>query len=310
MAPDRMTQPELEIVGVAESAPFKVWSHGYPYRTVRWHFHPEIEIHLITETSGRVFVGDYIGEFAPGNLVMTGPNLPHNWLSDVAAGVTIERRCVVLQFSASFIEGCAGIFRSTPLQHLVVDSHRGLEFSAATSRKVAPLMGGMLEGDARSRPALFMQVVEHLLRDEGRRMLASVGYRSEPTVYMSKPLNHVLGHIERNLACDLRETELAELSGYTPSGFSRAFHRQTGVTFNAYVNGMRINRACRMLTTSDRPITDICFDVGFNNVSNFNRRFRVVTSMTPRSYRDRHRENDRHRHATPRPADCVVESRP
>ena len=291
-----MAQPELEIVGVADSAPFKIWSHGYPYRTVRWHFHPELEIHLITATSGRVFVGDYIGEFSPGNLVMTGPNLPHNWLSDVASGVTIHQRCIVLQFAASFIEACAMTFQSAELRRLVSDSGRGLGFRAGTSQAVAPLMAAMLAGDVRSRAALFMKIVEQLLRDDDRRMLASVGYRSEPAVYMSRPLNHVLEHIERNLSCDLREAELAELSGYTASGFSRAFHRQTGLNFTAYVNGMRINRACRMLTTSDRSITDICFDVGFNNVSNFNRRFRVVTSMTPRSYRVRHRENDRHRH--------------
>ena len=304
-----MAQPELEIVGVADSAPFKVWSHGYPYRTVRWHFHPEIEIHLITETSGRIFVGDHIGEFGPGNLVMTGPNLPHNWLSEVAPGVTIPQRCIVLQFTSSFIEACALAFRSEELGRLVRDSQRGLEFTAATSQAVAPLMAGMLAGDAQSRPAFFMQILERLFRDGERRQLASVGYRSEPYLYMSKPLNHVLEHIERNLGCDLREAELAELSGYTPSGFSRAFHRQTGMTFTAYVNGMRINRACRMLTTTDRPITDICFDAGFNNVSNFNRRFRAVTSMTPRSYRFRHRENDRHRHESTPSADEVCQDR-
>ncbi len=293
-----MAQPELEIVGVAEGEPFKVWSHGYPYRTVRWHFHPEFEIHLITTTSGRIFVGDYIGEFVPGNLVMTGPNLPHNWLSDVASDVTVPQRCIVLQFGAAFIEACAAAFRSFDLSALVAQSERGLAFTAAASRAVAPLMRAMLAGDRLSRPALFLQIVEHLLRDQDRRMLASVGYRSQPAVYMTQPLNHVLEHIARNLGCDIREAELAELSGYTPSGFSRAFHRQTGMTFTSYVNSMRINRACRLLAITDQPITEICFDVGFNNVSNFNRRFRAMTSMTPRSYRSRHRENDRHAHST------------
>ena len=289
-----MGRPELEIVGVAESAPFKIWSHGYPFQTVRWHFHPELEIHLITATSGRVFVGDHIGEFAPGNLVMTGPNLPHNWLSDVPAGTSIPQRCIVLQFSLAFVEACATIFQSQETSRLVKDSNRGLLFSNTTSRAVAPHMMQMLSDDARSRPARFMQILEQLLRDEDRRALASVGYQSNPSEYKSKPLGHVLEHVERNLASDLREADLAELSGYTPSSFSRAFHRQTGMTFTAYVSGMRINRACRMLTTSDRSITDICFDVGFNNVSNFNRRFLAVTSLTPRSYRGRHRENDRH----------------
>ena len=135
-----VAQPELEIIVVDEGEPFKIWSHGYPFRTVRWHFHPEFEIHLITTTSGRVFVGDYIGAFAPGNLVMTGPNLPHNWLSDVAPGVVIPQRCIVLQFGAGFIEGCASLFPGLDLAGLIDDSQRGLEFTGAASAAVTPLM--------------------------------------------------------------------------------------------------------------------------------------------------------------------------
>jgi AraC-like DNA-binding protein len=289
-----VAQPELEIIVVDEGEAFKIWSHGYPFRTVRWHFHPEFEIHLITATSGRVFVGDYIGTFAPGNLVMTGPNLPHNWLSDVAPNVTIPQRCIVLQFSAAFIEACSGLFPSLDLTDLIDQSQRGIEFTDRASQAVAPLMHGMLAASKLSRPAIFLQILEQLLRDKESRLLASVGYNPQPAVYMTQPLNHVLDHIARNLACDLRESELAALSGYTASGFSRAFHRQTGMTFTSYVNSLRINRACRLLTTSDRLVIDICYDVGFNNVSNFNKRFHAMTGMTPRSYRNRHRENDRH----------------
>jgi AraC-like DNA-binding protein len=294
-----VAQPELEIVVVDQDQPFKIWTHGYPFRTVRWHFHPEFEIHLITTTTGRAFVGDYIGTFAPGNLMMTGPNLPHNWLSDVAPGVVVPQRCIVLMFGAAFIEGCAALFPSLDLAALIEQSNRGLEFTSATSEAVAPLMRAMLEGERLSHPAIFMRILECLLRDQDRRMLASVGYRGQPSVYMIQPLNHVLDHIARNLSFDLRETELAALSGYTPSAFSRAFHRQTGMTFIAYVNSLRINRACHLLTSSDRLITDICFDVGFNNISNFNKRFHALTSMTPREYRGRHRENRRHSHPGP-----------
>ena len=74
--------PFLELVDIKAQESFKVWTHGYPYETVRWHFHPEYELHLVTATTGRSFVGDYIGPFAPGDLVLTGPDVPHNWMSD------------------------------------------------------------------------------------------------------------------------------------------------------------------------------------------------------------------------------------
>ena len=79
-------EPDLEVVQIRPGESFAAWSHGYPYRTVRWHFHPEYELHQVVATKGRYFVGDFIGEFEPGNLVLTGPNLPHNWVSDVPEG--------------------------------------------------------------------------------------------------------------------------------------------------------------------------------------------------------------------------------
>ncbi len=103
-------QPDLELVAVRRDESFKAWYHGYPYRTVRWHFHPEYEIHLIVATTGKMFVGDHISSFAPGNLVLLGPNLPHNWVSDVPEGETVEQRNLVLQFGQEFVSHCMESF--------------------------------------------------------------------------------------------------------------------------------------------------------------------------------------------------------
>ncbi|OXH84442.1 AraC family transcriptional regulator, partial [Burkholderia multivorans] len=105
-----MMHPDLEVVDVRRDESFKVWSHGYPYRTIRWHFHPEFELHLIVATRGKYFVGDHIGSFEPGHLVLLGPNLPHNWVSDMAEGETVERRNLVIQFDQSFVDRCIDAF--------------------------------------------------------------------------------------------------------------------------------------------------------------------------------------------------------
>ena len=96
-------EPDLEVVQIRRGESFKAWSPGYPYRTVRWHFHPEYELHHVVATRGRYFVGDFIGEFEPGNLVLTGPNLPHNWVSELPDGVEVPLRCRIVQFSQDFI---------------------------------------------------------------------------------------------------------------------------------------------------------------------------------------------------------------
>ena len=96
-------KPDLEVVQIGRAESFKAWEHGYPFRTVRWHFHPEFELHHVVSTSGRYFVGDFIGTFEPGNLVLTGPNLPHNWVSDTRPARRSPLRSRVVQFTEGFI---------------------------------------------------------------------------------------------------------------------------------------------------------------------------------------------------------------
>ena len=287
-----VSHPNLEIVDVGSNQSFKVWAHGYPFRTVRWHFHPEYEIHLVTATHGRAFVGDYIGAFAPGDLTMTGPNVPHNWLSDLKPGETVAERGLVLQFSSEFLEDCLGTFPELePVRALLELSARGVAFPAVVAGEAEAMLRRLMEVTGPARLALFFELLDLLSRCDKRRPLASLGYRADPARFMENPMNHVLDHIARNLGGELRESELAGLSGCSPSTFSRHFQKLTGCNFINYVTSMRINHACEMLARENRRITDVCFEVGFNNVSNFNRQFRAIKSMSPREYRALSREN-------------------
>ena len=283
-------QPALELVNVGIDSCLKIWSHGLPYPTVRWHFHPEYEVHLITTTGGRSFVGDYIGRFEPDNLVLVGPNLPHNWLSDVPPGTAIAERCLVLQFTQGFAAGATAVFPELSfLRGLLDRASRGLEFSADTGAAARPVMRGMLEATGPRRIELFFALLSLIREAPAPRPLAGLGYRATPDVYLSQPLNHVLAQIAANPAGDFRETDLAALSGYSPSTFSKAFKRKTGTSFVRYLHGIRLNKACEMLMADDAQVADICFGVGFNNLSNFNRQFRSHRGMSPSEFRRRHR---------------------
>ncbi len=299
----RRMEPDLELVQVGQDESFKVWAHGYPFRTVRWHFHPEYEIHLVTHTTGRSFVGDHIGTFAPGNLVMVGPNLPHNWLSDLPPGAEVPQRCIVVQFTEAFVAGCLETFPELrPLSRLLADSRRGVEFGAATGAAALPRMRALLGARGIHRASLFLELLGTMQECGERRPLSSPEHEPDPAGYMREPLNHVLAHIARNFRGDLHESELAMLSGHSPSSFSRAFRRHTGVTFVQYVNRLRINRACEMLMGEGSRVTDICFRVGFNNLSNFNRQFLALKHMPPSAFRLNHLANAAPGHRAGMPA--------
>ena len=282
----RIVPPDLELVAVPRDESFKVWSHGYPYRTVRWHFHPEYEIQLITSTTGKYFVGDYIGNFAPGNLVMVGSNLPHNWVSNVPRGDRVEERCLIVQFDVAFI---ARAFQALPelkrAEPLLDASRWGVLFAAETGAAAEPIMREMLSAQGMRRITLLLALLDLRVQSAAPVKLASAAYRADPARYAETRINDVLSYIGKNLSQELREADLAGLAGQSASAFSRLFRRHTGVPFVQYVNRQRINLACQLLMSGELNITDICYQVGFNNLSNFNRQFLLLKNMSPSRWR-------------------------
>ena len=287
-------KPDLELVQVRVDQSFKVWSHGYPYRTVRWHFHPEYELHLVTATEGNRYVGDHIGPFSVGDLVFVGPNLPHNWISDVPTGETVDERCLVLQFTEEFIAACMATFPEMRfVAALLSEAFRGLRFAPRLSARVEPLMRHLLGAEGARRITLFVEILDLIGNDCERVPLASSAFRPDPSAYMSSAMNSVLQRIGRQFTRDLNEAELAALSRQSVSAFSRSFRKHTGATFVQYVNALRIELACQHLTQDDLTITEICYEVGFNNVSNFNRQFLAVKDMPPSKFRSLYRRGMR-----------------
>ncbi|ADJ64879.1 AraC family transcriptional regulator [Herbaspirillum seropedicae] len=285
--------PDLELVHTRQDQSFRAWVHDYPHTVAKWHFHPEYEVHVITASSGKFFVGDFIGDFGPGNLVLTGPNLPHNWVSNLGAHQQVPARDLVLQFSRPFAERVVGaIPELSPLQEMLDGAARGLQFPDALGASITPLMQELAQASGARRVVLMMSVLERLASCPERKPLAGPGYDLNAQRHMSSTLNQVLSCIRQNLGGNLRETDLAELAGMSVSSFTRFFKRHTGCTFIQYQNGLRLNEACELLMCTELSVTEVCYRVGFNNLSNFNRQFLASKGMPPSRFRSLHRLND------------------
>jgi AraC-like DNA-binding protein len=280
-------QPDLEVVQIGQGQSFKAWEHGYPYHTVRWHFHPELEVHHVVATSGRYYIGDFIGEFEPGNLVLTGPNLPHNWVSDVPEGTVVPLRGRVLQFPEELLLRIAELFPDTGgFAALFTLSRRGALFSAACAALCGPILAELVLAKGPRRASLFLDLLAHLAADTGARALASDTYLPDPSGFMTAGVNKALAFINQNLTEDFGEVDLAATAEMTPAAFSRSFRRHTGMGVVEYVNRLRINLACQLLMNdAEMSVTDICFATGFNNLSNFNRQFLRRKGMPPSRFR-------------------------
>ncbi len=286
-------QPDLEVIQIGRGETFRAYEHGIPYPTVRWHFHPEYELHHVVATSGRYFVGDFIGAFEPGNLVLTGPNLPHNWVSDVDVDEKVSLRNRVLQFTDEAIRGAMdAIPELRCVSETLNKSRSGLLFSEPTTEAIAPLLAELVNARGIRRIELFVGIVGALSRDCETRQLTSAEYLPDPSGYMSSGLNEALAFIDANLTEPFTESDLAEIAGVSRTTFSRSFRRHTGMSLVRYVNRLRVGLACQLLMSNEREkITEICYASGFSNLSNFNRQFAAQKGMSPSRFRTRILEN-------------------
>jgi AraC-like DNA-binding protein len=291
----RQTKPELEHdysrpTELGYEAPDEVGlirclSHGFPTPLARWHYHDEYELHLITATTGKAFVGDWIGQFQPGHLVLTGPRLPHNWVSvDVPEG-GVPQRDLVIQFRHEPIEqGSQQIPELRELLPLLERARHGIEFFGLQQQATEHWHRiKRLQGLARF--AAFCDFMAELGRCTDFRLLSSARLQSEDNDAQLDQINAILMRITERLSEPVSATELAAELDMSESRFSRFFRRATGNTFTDFVNHVRVNRACQLLMESDRLITHIAYEVGFNNMANFNRRFLDIKGMTPSEYR-------------------------
>ena len=259
--------------------------HGAPNPLIRWHYHEEYELHLIVQTSGKLFVGDYIGQFKPGNLVLTGPRLPHNWVSTDIPDQGVKIRDRVILFPDEPIRQASEFlpeFRE--VAPLLERARYGVEF-ADTGTLVAQYMDRIKASTGLTRFGIFLQLLSVLAAREDYQLLSSRQLQSYDSDASLQQISEVVDYLTANYASQFTMSDIARQWKMTESQFSRYFKRVTGNTFTNFVNRLRINRACQMLAESNRYISTICFDVGFNNVSNFNRRFIEIKSITPGQYR-------------------------
>lgn len=291
----RQTRPELEHehsrsteLGYEppESAGFiRCLAHGFPTPLARWHYHDEYELHLITATSGKVFVGDWIGPFQPGQLVLTGPRLPHNWISmDLPAGGVAERDLVIQFQHAPLAASCQLIAELRELLPLLARARNGIEFFGLQTQ-AAQHWQRIKSRQGLARFAAFCDFLGELARCTDYRLLSSTQLQGQDDDTRQGQIDTIVQRISAQLTEPVSAAELARELGMTESGFSRFFRRATGNSFSHFVSLMRVNRACQLLMQTERRISHIACDAGFNNMANFNRRFLDIKGMTPSEYR-------------------------
>lgn len=277
-------KPEFEI---ADRLPESVryLEHGWPSPLCRWHAHEDYELHLITAMKGKAVIGDYIGEFKTGDLFLVGPLLPHNWCSyEKQKPVTIRDRLV--QFNHQMLlELCAIFPEYNAIKPMLNQAKAGIHFIDYDFQQANENLIKIRDKSGMQRINCFLDLLVSLAMHPIKKIL-SVGVEfTQMSELEETRISKIVDYVMHNYREKITTNSVAKYAGMSVNNFSRYFHNKTGNCFSEFVNKVRIGQACNLLLETNYPISSICYDTGFNNLSHFNRYFLRLKGVTPKNFR-------------------------
>lgn len=253
-----------------------------------WHSHSEYQIFIVLRGTGTRFIGDHVKPFKPGEIVLTGPNLPHLWRSDhdyfEAKGMTTEG--IVIYFHENFLG--SEFLQKTEMhriRQLLMRAARGIEFTGATREAVARMMSKLIEQKDFESVLALLQLLNVLSHSSEYKLLSTKGYSNTLKASDTERMNRVHEFVMKKFREKITLDEAASHANMSPTSFSRYFKNHANKTFSHFLAEIRIGYSCKLLQESEAAISDVCYASGFNTLSNFNRQFKSLTNYTPLEYK-------------------------
>lgn len=275
----------FEKVLPTENASWRYWLYQLEQIPFNWHYHPEYEIALTLNSHGQRYVGDHIDNYGDFDLTLLGPHLPHTWCSSQSLDGK-SQQVYVAQIPALWLEKLAAMPDLTTLKPLLALSQRGIKFSTAVAKKVAVILKKMAKAPPTQRFISLIEILQLMENDTDAIVLSSSSYNiaitSDPS---TDKLDKIIRYLHQHYTSNLKAEELAQLVHMSTNHFHRFIKQRTEQTFTELVNQLRISKACSLLINTTMPVTTISDICGFNNISNFNRRFLQHKELTPSQFR-------------------------
>jgi len=277
-----------------QNSSFTVSRDSYSHFLKIWHYHPELELVYIIKGTGTRFIGDGIEKFLEGDLVLIGKNLPHMWLSDEVyfkEGSDLVSEAIGIHFREDFLGmDFLNAVEMKPILQLIRKANQGIKFSNLDAGLVARIKD-LVALEPFFKVTQLVQILYDLANHEEYQLLSSPGFLNSFNKTENKSLDEIYEFIFKNFNQPIGSKDVAEVARMNPSAFSRFFKRVHRKTFTRYLNEIRIGYACKLLIENRNNITPVCYESGFNNISNFNRHFKAIMGMSPSEYIKLHTHN-------------------
>jgi len=283
-------KPQLHKLPVDADASFLYKTLDCNYFTNPWHFHKEFELVLIDKSSGTRFIGDNVCHFEDGDLCLIGSNIPHlyrNGEEYYAKNSKLKARSVFIHFTRDFL---GGHFFEIPemklVNRLLEKAPLAFDIQGKTKEFTCERLYRMQSEKPAQRLLSLLEILIKLSHSHELHSLLSAGF-SANTSGDSDKINQAFQFILKNYTEEIYIQDIASKLNMSVAAFSRYFKHHTRKTFSDFVTEIRIGHACKMLMENNYSISEISYQSGFENLSNFYRHFKKITGIIPKEYRSR-----------------------
>lgn len=285
----KITQPNLLSVPANTGRSFDLRHEVVPYFANPWHFHPEIELNFVVSGSGTRFIGQHAGRFGAGEIILLGRNLPHYWKSDPEydqGGTRLASEAIIARFQDTFAgKDFFSLPETAAIRSLFEKAGDGLLLGEPLRSSVAASMKRLPAADDFRQLLTLLDILQEIAVSPLVETI-SPGYVSSNLMdRKNKRLNSVMAYLLENFTGGVVLKDVAGLASMNEAAFCRYFRSQTGKTLTQYVGELRVAYACNLLANGEDPVTQVCYQVGFENVSHFIQAFKKLRGLTPLGYR-------------------------
>lgn len=287
-------KPKLLKVSLQPRQSFSVRHDVVPYFYKELHFHPEMELVYIQKGSGTQFIGNHIQSFKAGDMILVGQDIPHLWKCDeqyCKGNPKLKAEATVIHFLPCALgEHFFDLPENQNLQKLFAKAKQGISIHRKTKHQVAVLLQKLLESAGTQKIILFLEILNLLSESSDLQLINKKKMPLLPVDKDPDRMNDIVQHILSNFYKDISLKDIASVANLTPNSFCRYFKLRANKTYSSFLTEVRINHACKQLSETEKPVSEICYDSGFNNFSNFNRYFKQIVGFTPNQYRKKYLE--------------------
>ncbi|SRR5258706_7170298 len=267
---------------------FRYQEDSGPHFYDQLHQHPEIQIMLILQGEGTLIAGDYVGRFAAGNLYVIGSGQPHVFRSDknyYHKKSKLKAKAVSLYFNEKYWgDSFWQLDEMKLVRKFSVRAMHGLQVNGKVKNEIAEGIHQLKNVQGIDKLILFLSMLKRLCEAKGTKPLAVSALGSNFNPEEGKRMNSILSFTFRESHRKIYIGEAAGIANLSTEAFCRYFKLHTQKTYTLFLNELRVSNACQMLMNKDWSIQDVCYQSGFNNISNFNRIFKRVTGKSPSNY--------------------------